>query len=693
MSDWVPGDPGRFAAGSRVAGYWLEEQIGQGPTGTVFRARHSQSGDVAALKLVAPERAADQEFAARLIRDTQAASAIGEPHILPLQAGWADGAVFIVMPYVAGRDSGSLLRQAGPLPPQRVVGIVWGVACALDAAHSAGLQHGDVKPANVLVDTPPGQPDLIYLSDFGQRQGPAPAGPADQQALACVAFELLTGRPPFRRDQATGMMPTQPAEHLARPTSLRADLPPAVDAALGRALILAPGYGYPSCRELAAALWHAFWPESSPPPPRPAPASTPASTAPASPASASPASASPAPGSPAPASTALAGKVPAQDSAPADEYQLASAEAPAGAVSEVTRAAGAGAGPAGVAPPGTATASPGLAGAGWPGSEFSAPMLVGGGLPDAPPPSAPARRGAALPGAESWLVMSRRPRVGVRAVAIAVAAVLVVAAAVAGSLFVVRRGNSKPPVLMPVTVRSANLTVNGDVWVRYQGGTFANAQIAGTIRSAANGEVAWLYGQPFPFAGAPEPVGLPVTLHPAGTEAKARYDFRVTPVVATRYRVEVFASPGAAYPLLRSGFKTIYVTSSSSATTPKTCSRPVCKQALTVSVFVPPAAMSTELGKHWYVYFGIAESSSAATPATPVTLSRGSGGGHAAAPKQLSADEFSVAVSVEFATGSHGYSWLWNACSQDSESADGLGLPGSHGCGAPTIPASLSYLG
>jgi serine/threonine-protein kinase len=670
MSDWASGDPGRFAVGARVAGYWLEEQIGQGPTGTVFRARHSQSGDVAALKVLAPELAADHEFSARLIQQTQAAMAVGEPHILPLQAGQADGTVYVVMPYVAGRDSGSLLRQAGPLPPHRVVTIIWGIASALDAARGAGLEHGDVKPANILVDTPPGQPDLVYLSDFGQLRGPVPAGPIDQQALACVAFELLTGRPPFRRDEATGMMPTRPPEHPARPTSLRADLPPAVDAVLGRALIVAPGYGYPTCRELAEALQHAFWPEPSPAPQRPAQAST------------------------AGASTVLAGKAPAQDSGPADEYQLASAEAPAAAVAGATRAAATapGAGPAGVALPGVAPASAALASAGWPGAEYSGPTLVGGGLPDAPAaPGAGPRAG--LPGAEPWLVTDRRRRISGRAVAIAFAAVLVVAAVVAGSLFVVRRGSSRPPILLPVTARSANPRVTGDVWVRYQGGTFASAQLAGTVRGAASGEVAWLYGQPFPFDRAPEPVGLPVTLHPGGSEARASYTFRVTPVVATRYRVEVFASAGTASPLLRSGFKTIYVASSSQATSPRACSRPVCKEGEFIDVFVPPSAMSTEVGKHWYVYFGRTESNLAATPPPPGTLILGYSGAHAAAPKQLSSDEFSVPVAVDFTTGAHGFNWSWDACSQDSEPADGLGLPGTHECGAETIPASLSYVG
>lgn len=615
MSDWASTDAARFAAGSRVAGFWLDEQIGRGPTGTVFRARDELNGGMIALKLLAPGLAADREFSGTLIRESQAATAIGEPHILPvLRAGQDGQAVFVAMPLVAGRDAAALLRQEGPLPRERVAPIIWRVASALDAAHRGGLEHGDVKPANILIDTPPGQPDLVYLSGFGQHRTPV-AGLADQQALACVAFELLTGVPPFQRDEATGMMPTQPAQTPARPTALRADLPRAVDDALGRALILGPGYGYQSCRELADALQEALWPK-----PSPVLQGAPAATA-------------------------------------------AAAAAPAGA-------------------------------AAWAGPASSGPTLVGAGYPGAPPPESPRLPRPGVPGREPWLVTRQRRNVRLLPVALTGLAVLIVAAVVAGALLVLGGHSPKPPTVLPIAVTSANSVETGDVWVEYNGGKLASARLAGSLKGVTSGEVVRLYGQSFPFDHAAVPVSPPVTLHPTGQAATARYAFQVTPAVATHYRVEVFANATAATPLVRSGFKTVYVSDSSSASSPSACSRPTCHQTLTVDVYVPSSAIGTEMAKHLYVYFGATVSSSAKiTPPAPATLILASGGAKAATPKQLSADEFSVVITFQFAVGNHGVNWLWDACTQDTESVDGMGLPGSHGCGSKTIPTSVTYLG
>ncbi len=286
MGGEVPGNasglPTGVTVGSRVAGYLLEEEVGAGGMAVVFRARDERLGRLVALKVLAPGLAANADFRERFLRESQAAVAVDDPHVIPVfEAGQAGGVLFIAMRYVPGGDVRTLVQREGPLSAERAAAIISAVASALDAAHAAGLVHRDVKPANMLLDARAGRPDHVYLSDFGlsksalaavgltptgqfmgtldyvapeQLGGQPVDGRADQYALACAAFEMLAGSPPFHQEDAMAVM----YAHVSQPppllTSQRPDLPAAADQVLARGLAKAPAGRYASCREFADAL-------------------------------------------------------------------------------------------------------------------------------------------------------------------------------------------------------------------------------------------------------------------------------------------------------------------------------------------------------------------------------------------------------------------------------------------------------
>ncbi len=280
-----------FRAGSLLAGYRLESEVGAGGMAVVFRARDERLARLVALKILAPALASVPGFRQRFISESRAAAVVDNPHIIPVyEAGEADGVLYIAMRFVGGGDLRQVLDREGPLAPDRAADFVSQVASALDAAHRAGLVHRDVKPANVLVDTGADRPDHAYLSDFGvskevtasagltrpgqylgtalysapeQIRSLAVDGRTDQYALACVAYQLLTGAVPFERDEVPALM----YAHLSEPPpSLRLrrpGLPGAADDVLARAMAKVPEQRYGTCQEFADALRAALDPDQA----------------------------------------------------------------------------------------------------------------------------------------------------------------------------------------------------------------------------------------------------------------------------------------------------------------------------------------------------------------------------------------------------------------------------------------------
>jgi serine/threonine-protein kinase len=234
---------------------------------------------------MAPSVASDTGFRQRFVRESKAAAAVDDPHIIPVfEAGESAGVLFIAMRYVGGGDVRSLLAREGPLSVDRASAILVSVASALDAAHAVGLVHRDVKPGNMLIDVRKGRPDHVYLADFGltkatsgavtltgtgsflgtadyaakeQIRGRHVDGRADQYALACAAVEMLTGQTPFPLENAMAIL----TAHVSTPppplSARRNGLPAELDAVLGRALAKSPSDRYRSCGDFTAAFQRA----------------------------------------------------------------------------------------------------------------------------------------------------------------------------------------------------------------------------------------------------------------------------------------------------------------------------------------------------------------------------------------------------------------------------------------------------
>jgi DNA-binding beta-propeller fold protein YncE len=259
--------------GAEVSGYRVDELIGRGGMGEVYRAWDERLERNVALKILMPRLADDDAFRERLLRESRLAASLDHPNVVPVyDAGEADGRFFLAMRHVEGTDLRAVLRGEGALSPERAIDIAAQVAGALDAAHERGLVHRDVKPSNVLID----ERGHCYLADFGltqslssQAQAPdesllgtldyvAPEqirgsdvdGRADVYSLGCLLFECLTGEVPFARPSEVATLYAHLEDEPPRPSERRPELPVDLDDVLGRAMAKDPDERQPSCTAL-----------------------------------------------------------------------------------------------------------------------------------------------------------------------------------------------------------------------------------------------------------------------------------------------------------------------------------------------------------------------------------------------------------------------------------------------------------
>jgi serine/threonine-protein kinase len=277
--------PTQPVVGSELAGYLIEDFVGRGGMGEVFRAHDPRLGRDVALKVLAPHLAGSERFRERFLRESMLAARLDHPNVIPIfEAGESDGNLFIAMRLVEGTDLRAVLREERVLAPERSLGLLAPVAAALDAAHTAGLVHRDVKPANILIARTPNAdpPEHVYLSDFGlttlaaesTETGPFTgtadyAAPelvtgrvvdhrVDVYALGCVLFEALTGSPPYSGDSVMAVLWGHVNDPVPDASERNPSLPGAVDRVLRRALAKEPGARYSSCRALVADLREAL---------------------------------------------------------------------------------------------------------------------------------------------------------------------------------------------------------------------------------------------------------------------------------------------------------------------------------------------------------------------------------------------------------------------------------------------------
>jgi eukaryotic-like serine/threonine-protein kinase len=150
--------------GTTLSHYKIEDRIGQGGMGVVYRATDTRLGRVVAIKVIAADAAGGRDRRDRFLREARSASALNHPNIVTIyDVGQSEGLSYLAMEFIDGVGLDKIIAQAGRLPTERVASIGAQVADALDFAHKNGVVHRDIKPANIMIEAG----DRVKVTDFG----------------------------------------------------------------------------------------------------------------------------------------------------------------------------------------------------------------------------------------------------------------------------------------------------------------------------------------------------------------------------------------------------------------------------------------------------------------------------------------------------------------------------------------------
>ena len=265
-----------IGTGTRLGQYEVQDFIGQGAMGLVYRAYHAdleRTGAVKVLQAITP----DADTVARFRHEAQAIAQLRHPNIVNVyDFGAFQGMPYMIVEYIPGGSLAARMARGG-IDQTTAIRYLRGIAAGLDYAHGHGVVHRDVKPANVLLTSE----DAPVLADFGLAkllQGtslksmtgvttgtPAYMAPeqvtghqvgpaADRYSLATIAYEMLTGVIPFDGEALMELLYAQVHREPPAPSSRQASLPPGVDAVMLRGLAKDPAARWNSCTEFVDAL-------------------------------------------------------------------------------------------------------------------------------------------------------------------------------------------------------------------------------------------------------------------------------------------------------------------------------------------------------------------------------------------------------------------------------------------------------